>query len=81
MKKPTKRRKRTIRQTSDRVSRFAARLIALHKSGKRFMWMTTKPNVNGYDMELIEVTEEVLAVAGSALNQDQTRGPRKARRK
>jgi len=64
--------KRTVkRETTDDVSSDASRLLQLVKAGWRFV------AVDDSGEQERDVTKMVKAVAGSALVQDTTKGPRK----
>ena len=66
------------KQTSDRVSRAAAKLMRMRELGYRF---TCRPADKDTGIVSLDVTEQVAAVAGSAMSQDQTKGKRAPDRK
>ena len=68
-KKPTKRKSKP-RETSDRVSGVAAKLLAWRKAGTRFY-------VADHIAPWRDITWMIDAVAGSTMSQDQTKGKRK----
>ena len=78
MKSPPRRtrRRKTIRQTGDEASAASGRLLALKKKYHGgWFWFTSSPNFNR-SYYATTCTKDVLACAGSALNQDQTKGRR-----
>jgi hypothetical protein len=62
------------RETSDRVSRIAARLLRAMKARP---WLTV---LLADDFTQKDITRNVKALAASCLNQDQTKGKRPAKR-
>lgn len=70
--------KRKHRETSDRVSRDAGKLLALIRDGWEFWALDHYEAATGESDR--NVTRLVKSVAGSALSQDETRGERKAKR-
>ena len=65
-----------VKQTSDRVSRIAARVIGQLKAVREMGRIK-----NLYDDGMVQVKlDDVWALAGSVLTQDETRGPRKPSR-
>jgi hypothetical protein len=77
-KKPKKTpRKRTPRETSDRISGDAGWLMRMAQQGWRFAMMRVHPDK--LEVSVQGVHAQVSAALASVLNQDQTRGRRDGR--
>lgn len=69
-----------VKQTSDRVSRIAARVMKLlgkpGQSAVELLWL----NRNGDVMCVKPITSYVRTLAASCLSQDETKGPRRRKK-
>lgn len=62
------------KQTSDKSSSASGRLLSWRRFGGRFWMLNPKSGLG------VEVTDDVMAAAGSAEGQDETKGKRRARK-